>query len=281
VAEPLPRWYARGELRTRGRIYSRLLGAQVRGQASYRTSFAFDLVANAMIPAVELLSILALFHVTRTLGGFSTSEVVVMYGLAATAFSLADLAVGNIEKIRDYVRRGQLDAVLVRPMSVLGQLLALDFAPRRTARIAVAFTTLAVALNRSGIAPSPSHLALLGSTLACGAVFFAAVFVSTATVAFWWIDSGEFANGFTYGGRDFTSYPITVYNGPFRLLFAYGLGFAFVAYAPTVALLGRRDPTGLPAFSGWLGTPLAASVLVVVAALLWRSGVRHYRSTGS
>src|SRR5215469_6533140 len=133
VAEPLPHWYARGELRTRARIYRRLLGAQVLGQASYRTSFAFDLVANAMIPAVELLSILALFHVTRTLGGFTTSEVVVMYGLAATAFSIADLAVGNIEKIRDYVRRGQLDAVLVRPMSVLGQLLALDFAPRRTA----------------------------------------------------------------------------------------------------------------------------------------------------
>src|SRR5262249_7458844 len=101
VAEPLPRWYARGELATRARIYRGLLRAQVRGQASYRASFAFDLVANAMIPAVELLSILALFHVTRTLGGFSTSEVVVMYGLAATAFSVADLAVGNIEKIRD------------------------------------------------------------------------------------------------------------------------------------------------------------------------------------
>jgi ABC-2 type transport system permease protein len=281
VAEPLPRWYARGELATRARIYRVLLRAQVRGQASYRTSFAFDLVANAMIPAVELLSILALFQVTRTLGGFSTSEVVVMYGLAATAFSVADLAVGNIEKIRDYVRQGRLDAVLVRPMSVLGQLVSLDFAPRRTARIAVAFTTLVVAVDRSGIARSPAHMALIGSTVMCGAVFFAAVFVTTATVAFWWIDSGEFANGFTYGGRDFTSYPITVYSGPFRVLFAYGLGFAFIAYAPTVALLGRPDATGLPSFFGWLGTPLAATVLVVVAALVWRSGVRHYRSTGS
>jgi ABC-2 type transport system permease protein len=105
--------------------------------------------------------------------------------------------------------------------------------------------------------------------------------VTTATVAFWWIDSGQFANGFTYGGRDFTSYPITVYNGAFRVLFAYGLGFAFIAYTPTVTLLGRPDPTGLPAVFGWLGTPMAASVLVVVAALVWRSGVRHYRSTGS
>jgi ABC-2 type transport system permease protein len=281
VAEPLPRWYIRGELATRARIYRQLLGAQLRGQVSYRTSFAFDLAANAMIPIVELVSILAVFHVARTLGGFTSSQVVVMYGLAATSFALADLGVGNIEKIRDYVREGRLDAVLVRPMSVLGQLVSLDFAMRRTIRIAVALATLVIAAHLSGIVASPAHLALITSTLIGGAVFFASVFVTTATVAFWWIDSGEFANGFTYGGRDFTSYPITVYSGPFRVLFAYGLGFAFVAYTPTVALLGRPDPTGLPGWLGWFGSPLAATVAAVVATLVWRSGVRHYRSTGS
>jgi len=104
--------------------------------------------------------------------------------------------------------------------------------------------------------------------------------VATATVAFWWIDSGEFANGFTYGGRDFTSYPITVYSGFFRRVFAYGLGFGFVAYHPTLGLLGRPDPLGLPAWMAW-STPAVAAAACGLAALAWRSGVRHYRSTGS
>jgi viologen exporter family transport system permease protein len=281
VAESPGPFYARGELATRAALYRRLLASQVRGQASYRLSFALDLVANGIVPAIELLSILAIFHVTRTLGGFGTAQVLTMYGLAVTSFAIADLCVGNIERLDLYVRRGLLDAVLVRPMSVLGQLLALDFSPRRVARVVVAATILVLALQRSGVTATPAHAALVISTVASGAVFFSAMFVTTATVAFWWIDSGELASAFTYGGRDFTTYPITVYSGLFRALFAYGVGFAFVAYTPAVALFGIADPTGLPRWLGWWGTPLAAVVGVALTGLIWRTGVRHYRSTGS
>ena len=40
-------------------------------------------------------------------------------------------------------------------------------------------------------------------------------------------------------------------------VFAYGLGFGFVAYQPALALLGRADPLGLPAWAGYT-SPLVA-----------------------
>ena len=69
-------------------------------------------------------------------------------------------------------------------------------------------------------------------------------------MALWWIESGELGNAMTYGGHDFSSYPIAIYGPAFRRLFAYGLGFAFVAYCPTLALVGRADPLGAPAAFG-------------------------------
>jgi ABC-2 type transport system permease protein len=269
-----------GERWARGRLYRRLFAAQIRGQASYRTSFLLDLLANALIPAIEVAAIATLFRVTRTLGGFTTTEVLVMYGLGATGFSIADLAVGNIERLRLYVRQGLLDAVLVRPMSVLGQLVALDFTIRRVARVAVAVLVLWLAVARVGVDWTPARVVLLVLAPLAAALFFGSIFVGSATVAFWWIDSGEFANAFTYGGRDFTAYPVTVYSGVFRGLFAFALGFAFVAYYPTLALLGRVDPIGLPGWVAW-SSPLVAVVAAGAAALVWRTGVRHYRSTGS
>jgi ABC-2 type transport system permease protein len=261
-------------------IYRRLLGAQVRSQAAYRTSFALDLAGNAIIPVLDLIAVVVMFRVTRSMGGFRAVEVLAMFGLAATAFSLADLAVGNIEKIRGYVRLGLLDAVLLRPLGVLGQLVAVDFTLRRIARVGTAAAVLALALSRAGVDWTPERVALLIVAPFAGAVFFAAVFVAGATVAFYWIDSGEFANGFTYGGRDFTSYPITVYNGFFRRVFAYSLGFGFVAYYPALAILGRTDPLGLPSWTAWT-SPAVALIAAGVAALVWRAGIRHYRSTGS
>jgi len=262
------------------RTYRALVGAQVRSYTSYRASFLIDMATTAVVPLLDLAVLLAVFRVTPAVGGFNAAEVLVMFGISCFAFALADIAVGEIEKLRLYVRAGDLDAVLVRPLPVLGQLLAGGFAFRRVGRLLVATIVLAVALHRAHVQLNPARAVLLVVAPVAGAVLFSAIFIGFATVAFWWIDSGEFANGFTYGGRDFTSYPVNVYGQVFRHVFAYGLGFAFVSYYPTLALLGRPDPLGLPDFVAW-SSPAVAVVAALLSAAVWRFGIRHYRSTGS
>jgi ABC-2 type transport system permease protein len=260
--------------------YRHLIRAQLRAQAQYRVSFAVDLASTAVITALDAATVFVLFRVTRSLGGFGFAEAFLMTGLASVSFNLCDLGVGNIERLRSYVRTGLLDAVLVRPRAVLAQLVVTDFTFRRTGQVAQSLAVLGVAAAIAPVHWTAARVVLLVLTPIAGAVFFAGLFVSGATVAFYWIESGEFANAFTYGGRQFTTYPITVYGGLFRRIFAYGLGFAFVAYYPALSLLGRTDPLGGPAWLGWCGAPVAAGS-AGLAALLWRTGIRHYRSAGS
>lgn len=262
------------------RIYARLIGAQGRSQASYRVSFWLDLGANALIVGGDLITVLVIFSRVPALGGFSVHETLVLFGLALTSFSLADLFVGNIERMQTYIRMGTLDGMMVRPLALLPQLLAMDVGFRRLGRIAYAAAVLGVALSTADIVWTPARVLLALFAPLAGAAFFCAYFVATATVAFWWVESGELANALTYGGRDFTSYPVTVYSGWFRKIFAFGLGFAFVAYYPGLALLGRPDPLGGPAWLGW-ACALVAPGAIAVAAAFWRVGVRQYRSTGS
>jgi len=205
---------------------------------------------------------------------------VVMTGLTAAAFVLADLTVGNIDDLKTYVRSGTLDTVLLRPLGVLPQLVCMDLPLRKLLRVVFGLTLYAVALRVNDLSWTPGRVLLAVLAPLAGAVFFGAIFVLSASLAFWWVESGQVGNGFTYGGRDFTSYPITVYGGWFRDLFAYTLGFGFVAYQPALALLGRVDPLGLPGWAGYL-SPLVCLPATLVAAVVWRVGVRHYRSTGS
>jgi ABC-2 type transport system permease protein len=256
------------------------MAAQVRAQATYRMSFWLDMAGNLIFLGADLLALLILFRVTDSIGGFTRPQVLVMFGLSALSFGTADLAVGNIERIRQYVRTGTLDTVLIRPLGVLPQLLALDFGVRRVGRVVYATGILITALGLADVAWTPVKAALVIAATLGGAVFFGAIFVATSTVAFWWIESGEIGNAVTYGGRDFTSYPASIYSGWFRALFAYALGLGFVAYYPALALLGLPDPIGLPAWTGW-ASPAIALPAAGVAAVVWRTGVRHYRSTGS
>lgn len=257
-----------------------LLRAQLRSQVSYRWSFGIDLGASLWATVFEVLTVLVLFRVTTSIGGFGLREALLMVALSATAFATADLAVGNVEKLQRYVRTGWFDTLLVRPLATLPQLLLSTVALRLLGRVLVGVGVLVTALTLAPVEWTAARVVLAVVAPLAGAGFFAAVFVTGSTVAFWWVGSGELANSLTYGGRELTAYPLTVYGGPFRRVFGFGLGFGFVAYYPALALLGRPDPLGLPAWVGWV-SPGVALVAAGVAALAWRTGVRHYRSTGS
>ncbi|HWS37796.1 MAG TPA: ABC-2 family transporter protein [Actinoplanes sp.] len=265
-----------GELRA----YVALGAAQIRSAASYRTSFLVELFGNVGATVFDVLTVLVLFRATPAVGGFTLREAVVIVGFSSAGFALADLLVGNVDRLKTYVRAGTLDAVLVRPLPALPQLLLMDLPIRKTLRVVFGFVVLGVAIAANDVDWTVSRVLLVLLTPLAAGVFFGSIFVLSASLAFWWVDSGEIGSAFTYGGRDFTSYPISVYDSWFRNLFAYALGFGFIAYHPALTLLGRDDPLGLPAWTGFL-SPLAALGAATVAAVVWRSGIRHYRSTGS
>ena len=259
-------------------------GPRCAASTSYRTSFVIDLVGQRrLVPSDRRAR-----RAGRLPGDPDPRRVQPRRGAGdvrplGTAFALADLAVGNIERIRPTcgpgtAGRGAGAAAVGARRSCCRRL-------RRSAGWPGWWSARRVLVRRR--CPLRRHRldagpgAARGGRAVAGRCSSRSVFVATATVAFWWIDSGEFANGFTYGGRDFTSYPITVYSGLFRRLFAYGLGFAFVAYYPALALLGRPDPLGLPGWVGWASPAGRGCVAAGRRGGRWRTGVRHYRSTGS
>jgi ABC-2 type transport system permease protein len=262
------------------RAYAALAGAQARSAFSYRASFLIELLTNVGATVFDVLTVLVLFRATDRIAGFTLAEALLMTSITSAGFALADFVVGNVDRLKTYVRAGTLDAVLVRPLGALPQLLLMDLPIRKLLRVVFGFSVLAVALGMNQIDWTPARVALITLAPLCCAVFMSAIFVISASLAFWWVDSGELGSAFTYGGRDFASYPITVYGPAFRALFAYALGFAFISYQPALALLGRPDPLGLPAWAGF-AAPLVALVAAGLAGAVWRTGIRHYRSTGS
>ncbi|WTW97867.1 ABC-2 family transporter protein [Streptomycetaceae bacterium NBC_01309] len=266
--------------RDSARAYRHLVHAQIRSQSQYRLSFALDAGLTSVITILEILTIVVLFRMTPELGGFSLREALLIAALCEFGFHIADLVVGNIEDVNRYVRLGLMDSVLVRPLSPLGQLLATDFPFRKVGRVLQSGGLYVGVLVYADLDWTFARAVLAVVAPLSAAALFSAVFVAGATVAFWWIDSGEIANAFTYGGRQFGSYPITVYPSWLRSVFAYGLGLAFAGYQPALALLGRPDPLGTPAWVAWC-TPAVAAAAWAAALLLWRTGIRQYRSTGS
>lgn len=261
-------------------VHLRILGSRVRSQLAYPVSFALDTLGQAIAQAGELVVILAVFAQVESLGGFARDEVLLIYALAGISFGLADLAVGQLDDLPRWIRTGELDVLLARPLGLLPQLMTSDLQLRRLGRVTVGAVVLAAVLVQGQVEPTPLNALLVLATPLIGATITGAIWVATCSVSFWVIEGREVANAFTYGSQLTTAYPVTVFGPWLRRVLCYAVPSAFVAYFPALALLDRPDPLDLPHVLRY-AAPLVAVVAVAGAAVVWRTAVRRYQGAGS
>jgi ABC-2 type transport system permease protein len=269
-----------GSRHAAARPHLALLGASLRAQVTYRLSFALLAFSSLLSTFLDFLVIVAIFTHLPRLGGWSLAEIGLLYGISGVSFGVTDLCIGTLDVLPQLIRDGSFDIVLVRPVGALYQVLAREFAMRRLGKILQGAGVLAYAIGSLHLAWSAPKVAVLVMALVTAPVIFGSIWVAVITHVFWTVDTQEVANSFTYGGSFLASYPIDLFAGWLRDLLAFVIPIAFVSYYPALLILGRPDPMGLPPFTPLL-TPAVAAACAVVAWAIWRTGVRHYRGTGS
>jgi ABC-2 type transport system permease protein len=258
--------------------FTRIARLWVRASMAYPASFWMLAVGSFVMTGLDFAAILVIFGRVDSLGGFTLHQVAFLYAGTGVGIAFGDFAVGRVERLGSMIRLGRLDTMMTKPVPLLVQVLADEFALRRLARILQA--GLVFAWAATFVDWSPARVAVAGSMVVCGSLIFSGLFVSLATIQFWTIDSAEMANAFTYGGNSLTQYPLSIYPSELVKVLTFAVPIAFVNWYPSLYVLGVPDPFGLPS---WLqyAAPVAAVVVLAATALVWRTGVRHYRSTGS
>ncbi len=262
------------------RMYAHYVRASIRSQLQYRASLVMSGIGVFLVTASEFVAVWALFDRFGQVRGWTLPEIALFYGMISITWALCDAIGRGFELFGTMIKEGNFDRLLLRPRSPVLQLLGQELTLRRVGRLAQGILVLGYAASAGTIDWSLPRVVLLVGTIACGVCAFLGVVVLQATSAFWTVDSLEVWNAFTYGGVTMSQYPIAIYRSWFRNVFTYVIPLGCVNYFPGVAILGRADPLGTPAFVGWIA-PIAGPVFLCLCLQIWRIGVRHYRSTGS
>lgn len=259
-------------------LWFRLLGARLRSEMQYRASFALVVGTTFLFSFLDFVAVLAIFARLDAIEGWTFGEVALLYGASGVAFNLANVLVAGIDTAAEHIRTGTFDTLLLRPVSTITQLTA-QAELKRIGRLLQAAVVLVIACVTVDQPWSVADVVGLVVLIASGAGIFGAIWVMVAAIGFWTVDNRGIGNTFTYAGAYFTYYPLDVFTGWLRQI-ALVVPFAFVSYLPVSHLLGKEPAYDLPSTIG-LASPVVATVLAIVAAGVWRVGIRHYRSTGS
>ncbi|MGI9595228.1 MAG: ABC transporter permease [Acidimicrobiales bacterium] len=261
-------------------LYRMMVGARIRSDWQYRTSFITFLVGQGLVTVLDFVTIVLLLDLVPGLGGWSATEVVFLYGLASVPFGVADLVVSAVERVGVYVQAGTFDRLLLRPVPALLQISALEFELRRAGKIIPPLAVLVWAIPNVDVDWTVGSVVLLAVALICGTAIYSALWILSAALSFWVVATKEATYAATYGGQFANQYPLHLYRGWIRAVLGWAIPLAFVAYVPAVSLLDAANPLSLPQWLVFASVPVAG-LAVGLSMLAWTVGIRHYQSTGS
>jgi ABC-2 type transport system permease protein len=222
-----------------------------------------------------------LFGAFPRLGDWTVGQVALLYGVSSVGFGVAEMIGAGIDGFNQMILRGEFDRLLVRPAGAFIQVIGSDFRLRRLGRTTQGVAALAVAFR---LLPELHWTFRDVSVLLVGIASTCAIFLSVlllgATICFWTVETTELTSILTYGGCYMLSYPLSIYARPLQRFFLFVVPLAFGGYAPVCYLLGHPLPLGLPGDIA-LAAPAVALLFALLSGAIWRTGVRHYQSTGS
>jgi len=237
-------------------------------------------VTQLAATSFSFLTVAALFTNVDALGGWSFAEVGLLYGMASTAFSLADTFISQVEMAGTYVRSGGFDRFLVRPVAPMLQLCATEFAYRRLNKIVQAIVVLGVSMTAVSVRWDVAHLLVLVESIVAGAVIYGALWVVYCSISFWAVNTNEFVYAAVTAGDVAGRYPFDVFRPALRRGLTAVVPIGFTAYYPACWLLGRPAAGGF-SHALLLTGPAVALPFVFLAQAVWQRGLRQYQGTGS
>lgn len=256
------------------RVYLRFLAIHLKSAMAYKSSFFFSCLGALLGTLNIFLGVVFLLDRFGTIRGYTLPQLSLCYAVILMATSLAECFARGFDSFARVLSQAQFDRILVRPRPLVFQVLCQDMRPHMLSRVLQGAVMLHYAVRSGAVAWTAAKALVLALMILCGAAVFFGLFLINAALCFFTTESLEVMNIFTDAPREYGKYPFGVYGKPVLLVLTLLVPLALVQHWPLLYLLGRGP--------GWYGALPAVSLLFLIpCTLLWRLGVRHYRSTGS
>ena len=257
------------------KLYFKYAAILVKSQMQYKASFFMTVAGQFITSFSSFFAVYFLFDRFNEVDGYTFSEVLICFAAVLMAFSMAECFLRGFDTFPQLIKSGSLDRMLLRPRSVIFQVLTSTMEFSRIGRFMQAAVTLGYAIPTCGVDWTYDKVLTLIAMIIGGIAVYAGLFILYAAISFFTIEGLEFMNIFTDGTREFGQYPMSIYGKGIMKFFTYVIPIALFQYYPFLYLVGRS-------VEWWYGLlPLIGLIFIVPCYGFFVFGLSRYKSTGS
>jgi len=234
-------------------------------------------VQTAFIVLTDPISVVLMFSRFGGIGGWTMEQILLIYALAVTSFGLAESFCRGFDYFPwRMIRSGDFDRLLLRPRSLFTQIAASYFHLHRLPRPVTGIIAIIWLCSRLNVSITFINILVLILAILGGLLTYTGVFIMTSGIAFFTIKGLDWIYIFTNASYQVTRCPIDYMPKILWGMFTFVMPMLVISYYPASLVCGW----GEPAFTGFLALP-AGFAFLGLSLLIWKVGVRHYKSTGS
>ncbi len=257
------------------RLYMKFFGIHLKGAMQYKLSFLLTTIGQFLVSFNAFLGVLFMFERFHDVKGYRFSEVVLCFSIVLMSYSLAEMFMRGFDLFATTISNGEFDRILLRPRSVILLVISGKIEFTRFGRMLQAILMLVYGVKASGLHWDIYKIITLFLMILGGTVIFGCLFVVYASICFFTLEGLEFMNILTDGAREFGKYPIDIYGKKVLQFCTFLVPYTLFQYYPFLYLIGRVHSWQ------YMFLPVLGCLFLIPCYLLWRYGVRHYKSTGS
>lgn len=241
----------------------------------YRADFIVGFISFFLIQFSGLFFLYIVFKQIPILDGWNLNELILMYGIFQLPRAIDHTFTDYIWRMPGFVRMGEFDRYLVRPINPFFQLIAQKLDYNALGELAIGIGAIVYAWSRLEIDFNLISLLVISTYVIFGSLIYTAVKLFFGSISFYTMVAFPIMSA-SYSMSKYAQYPLSIYPGWLKKILHYFLPFAFTAYYPTLYLLGKE--TSLV----YLGLCVVVSITAfTVAYSFFRFSLSKYQSAGS
>ena len=238
------------------RLYLAYARQFLRTLAEYRADFLFGLASMFLMHAATLVFIALVFERVKTVRGYSFAECAFIFGFSVIPQGVLTACFSNLFRMSHYVRTGELDRVLLRPLPPLFQIAASRFDGNGLGNVAVGALVLGWAWRELAVPATALNFAALALLLASATAVLVSIHLAVASTALLLVEN-HVLSLFVAELDEFGYYPLPIYGKAVRAILTFVVPLAFASFYPAVLFLRREE---------WLGFALATPAFALFFA---------------
>lgn len=257
------------------KIYRKILAQDLKSKLSYRADFIISSIGMIFTNISAFISLWILFQNFPSVMGWNYYEMLFLYGFSLIALTPVQCFFDNNWNLRQYVYSGDFIKYCFRPINIFFYYISEVFDIKGVGQFFFGIGTLIYSWQKLELGISVLVLLELIIALTTASLFMVALMNIAAATCFWLMGSG-YIMVTVFKFKDYSKYPITIFNTVFKFLFTFIIPIAFIAYYPSLVFLRPGEISILT----WI-SPLIGVLFFYISYKIWMKGAMSYNGTGS